>query len=1136
MTVNKIIDNKRKTLLDNFLSASKDFDELSIATGYWDLEGTKLLIDNLSNYKKIRLIIGQEPLIDRYNLNAVEPDFPDKDIFEDLQRLKPESGLYETVKELKRKADTGELEVKVYKRNFLHAKCYIFGNYKTEKAIGIIGSSNFTKNGLTSNLELNTGESDNRIIQFAPQTEVQENGHLSWFDEIWSDEMSVNWTGEFTELINTSNHGDEIFSPYEMYIKTLEYIYSDEVEDSKDIKQLQGKTLQAFQERNIKQLIKRLEKYKVAMLADSVGLGKTISAIGVIKQYKGRVIIISPASLVNQWEIELAQEDLSGIRYKVVSMQDMNGLENEMKIDRFADVNLFVIDEAHNLRNHSSSRFQKVYDWINQNADAHTLLLTATPVNNSLSDLTNQILLGTRGEQDTLPVYAKNSTGVLELKSFYETIDNLKKKINQNKAKGNDLAEVLKEARATIEPIIRAFVVRNTRQGIQNEFGGVDINGELKTFPKVGIKNVSFNIDAITIDDTSLTENLSKISAHQIEEIADFTQTLLHPKRQMKDLAVKESKESIIELLYKVILSLSFTPYRYDMYDFRVYGKDLQSVMGLKLQPEFKKNLARQISLYGILRTVFLKRLESSSSALTSSLKKYEKRLNIFEQILNDQNKVITLSDIDDIEDEYLEDDGEQIDWTDEKLLKAIEDKSKPVSEESHDLLRMKEDLAYEKEILRDAIFIAEKLKDNDVKLEEFKSILENIKQNNPTKKVLVFSFFADTVKYLEEKLLVDGNWINKNNSGFVSGKNKKEALEFAERFAPIAKQVSVEKDKEITYLFTTDVLAEGQNLQDCGLIINYDLHWNPVRMIQRNGRINRLGSSHAEVSVINMKPHDHLDRYLRLFKSLQDKIEIINQTIGSDASVLGEVENPLDYTGVYDNDSEKATEEYIKLENNAESFTDDQFVQDLKHFLQNATEEERKRLEHIPHGKWGQIDFSNKTLSLVEAKFDNNQSAFSFVYSNDSGAMDIMMRGEALKYIKSEDKKRLRAQNSLDRETFEKQLKSVAKQLIKFSSSKDSSLKPSEQKVSDLALSFYNWNQIEIDRLNEFFRTRNVIESKKVRSLVRKIGDAIRNNETHDQYFEELRKSLPKEAPVPPRCTEVISYINFLNKNLWKN
>ncbi len=1134
--INRIIDNKRKTLLENLLLAFKDFDELSIATGYWDLEGTKLLIESLKDYKKIRLIIGQEPLIGRYNLNQVEPDFPDTDIFQDLQKLKTDSSLYDTVKELKRKVDEGILEVKVYKRNFLHAKTYIFGNFQTEQAVGFIGSSNFTRNGLTTNLELNAGESDNRIVQFNPQTENQEHGHLSWFEEIWNDEMSINWTGDFIELVNSSNHGDQLFSPYEMYIKTLEYIYADEIQDNEDIQQLKGKTLQAFQERNIKQLKKRLEKYKVAMLADSVGLGKTISAIGVIKQYKGRVIVIAPASLVYQWETELAQEDLSGVRYKVVSMQDMNGLENEMKIDKFADVNLFVIDEAHNLRNHSSSRFQKVYDWINQNVDAHTLLLTATPINNSLSDLTNQILLGTRGEQDTLPVYARNSSGVLELKSFYETVYNLKKRINQNKVRGTDLTEILKEARTTIEPIIRAFVVRNTRQGIEKEFGGVDINGDLKTFPKVKIKNISFNIDSITVDNSELSPNLSQISAHEIEELAEYTQTLLHPKRQMRDIVEKDSKESIIELLYKTILGLSFTPYRYDMYDFRVYSKDLQTVMGLKLQPEFKKNLARQISLYGILRTVFLKRLESSSSALITSLKKYEKRLHIFEQILTEQNKIVSLSDIDDIEDEYLEEDGEQIDWTDEKLAKAIEEKSKPVSESTHDLVKMKEDLAYEKEILKDAIIIAEILKNNDVKFDEFLEKISEIKKENPEKKVLVFSFFADTVKYLETKIIASNAGFDNTNTAFVSGKNKKDALSSAERFAPIAKQVDIEKKDELTYLFSTDVLAEGQNLQDCGLIINYDLHWNPVRMIQRNGRINRLGSTHSKVSIINMKPHEHLDRYLKLFKSLQDKIEIINQTIGSDASVLGEIENPLDYTGVYDNDEDKATQEYLKLEENAESFTDDQFVNDLKYFIQNATPEEKNRLTHIPLNKWGTINFENKTLSLVEATFDNAQKTFSFVYSNMNDAMDIMMRGEALKYLKSEDKIRSISTNTIDHEVFDKKIISIGKQLIKFAATKDSSLKPSEQKVSNLALSFYNWNQIEIDRLNESFRTRNIIESKKTRSIVRKINDAIRNNESHDKYFEDLRKDLPEVAPSIPKCTEVKTYINFLNKSLWKN
>ncbi len=528
---------------------------------------------------------------------------------------------------------------------------------------------------------------------------------------------------------------------------------------------------------------------------------------------------------------------------------------------------------------------------------------------------------------------------------------------------------------------MRAFVVRNTRQGIEKEFGGVDISGEMKTFPKVKIKNVSFNIDQIKMETEEMSQTLLKISSNKLEDLASITETLLHPKRQMKEMSEEGSSESVIELLYKAILSLSFVPYRYDMYDFRVYGKDFKEVMSAKLQGDFKKNLARQLSLYGILRTVFLKRLESSASALSTSLKKYEKRLKIFEQILNDKNKVVSLSDIDDIEDEYMEEDGEQMDWDDEKLTKAIEEKAKEANLSTHDLEKMKQDIAFEKEILAEIIKVSTKLEENDVKLDEFIAIITEIRNQDPNKKVLVFSFFADTVKYLENKLVKMNIGMDSSNTAFVSGRNKIDAISSAERFAPIGKQVEVKKENELTYLFSTDVLAEGQNLQDCGLIINYDLHWNPVRMIQRNGRINRLGSQHPEVNVINMKPHDDLDKFLKLFKSLQDKIEVINATIGSDASVLGEVENPLDYTGVYSNDEKKATEEYLKLEENAESFTDDEFINDLKSFITNATEEEKKKLQFIPIGKWGQIvqATEQKTINLVEAGFDNGQKNICF-------------------------------------------------------------------------------------------------------------------------------------------------------------
>ena len=243
-----IIDNRRKKLVDCLIEASKDHDELSIATGYWDLKGTKLLLPHIKNYKKIRILIGRELLIPRHQLNEIEADYPDRDIFEDLQRLKPDSELRPTIVEIKNLIESGVLEVKVFKKTFLHAKCYIFGGFNSKSAVGVIGSSNFTENGLTSNYELNAGESDYRIVLFQPTHEDHENGHLSWFEEAWNDESCVEWTGQFEELIDTSVHGEKLFSPYEMYIKCLDYMYGDLLKNDREITHLSSKKLQDFQE------------------------------------------------------------------------------------------------------------------------------------------------------------------------------------------------------------------------------------------------------------------------------------------------------------------------------------------------------------------------------------------------------------------------------------------------------------------------------------------------------------------------------------------------------------------------------------------------------------------------------------------------------------------------------------------------------------------------------------------------------------------------------------------------------------------------------------------------------------------------------------------------------------------------
>ncbi|MDD3711126.1 MAG: SNF2-related protein [Patescibacteria group bacterium] len=1119
----KIIDNTRVDLLNSLISVSANFNEISIATGYWDLEATALLLPHLKKYKKIRLLIGREPLIPRHQLNEVEPDFPDKDIFEDLQKLKIDSNLKPTVKELKQLVDNKILEVKIFKKAFLHAKCYIFGNFESETAIGVIGSSNFTKNGITSNRELNAGEDDQRVVQFNPKNKNQEHGHLSWFEEVWTDEGCVEWTGKFIELVDTSVHGELLFSPYEMYIKTLDYMYGDLLKEDREIEALSDRKLQNFQERSVKQILWRLDKNGVAMLADSVGLGKTITAIGVISQYTGRrIIVIAPKSLVGQWENEIAREKLLGIT--VISMQNKNQIDEERKKDKYMPISLFVIDESHNLRSHNSKRFQQISEWLVDNSDANTLLLTATPVNNSIDDLTNQILLGTRGEQDLLQVNVRNSEGVIKSRSFFDALFELKKRISQNRAQGNDMKPIYKEARQVIDPILREFVIRNTRQSIEEELDGkgLEIDGKEFFFPKIKVSNETFNSG----DYQSIIINsaIEAIENNPVEKIQETTDVLVHPLRQLEELNDNEidiSDKSIIYRLYQYILALSFIPYRTSMYDYKVYGKSLEEIKNIKFTKETKKKIGLQLSMYGLLRIVWLKRFESSSYALLESVKKYQKRLKTFEDILSQENLLLNLSDIDDILDEYEAEDGENIDLTDDEIIEKAKKLGVKISTDSHNINAIKEDLALEKKILIAIVELTEQFKSKDKKLEVFLKKVTEIAKDNPNKKILVFSFFADTVRYLKENVLNNiENIFNEKNSEFVSGKEKANAMRSAERFAPVAKDARdrVSKEKELTYLFSTDVLAEGQNLQDCGLLINYDLHWNPVRMIQRNGRINRLGSPHSEVEVINIVPNKELDQFLGLVTKLEDKISLINATIGSDSSVLGEQINPIHYKGIYDTDSNTATVEYLRLEKEADVFTDDQFISDLKHFREQTTSEIQNSIEKIPLSKWGVVDQSKilqspEVLVFSQSEFSNNQKQFTFYRNNkNNNALDILLTGEALQILRSNDQERKKDNISLDKKLHLEYVSKNGPQITRFDNHIQR-LTPSQQTILDEAMNV-GWGASDRARLESLLMTRNVFHGRIARKLTKQLREVIREGKLseRDIILEKIKKILPEE------------------------
>jgi superfamily II DNA/RNA helicase len=558
------------------------------------------------------------------------------------------------------------------------------------------------------------------------------------------------------------------------------------------------------------------------------------------------------------------------------------------------------------------------------------------------------------------------------------------------------------------------------------------------------------------------------------------------------------------------------------MYQHKVYQKTLEELENIKFQSENKKRIKLQLSLYGLLRVVLLKRFESSSYALLTSVKRYQKRLKAFQDIFTKEKILLNLSEIDnfleELEEEYLE---EENTITDEEIIKIAKEKGVKVKNDTHNLKAIEEDLIYEQNILKAIIEIAEDLEKKDKKIDAFISFITRVNKDNPKRKILVFSFFTDTIEYLQNKIQ-NKSFMTSKNSAFVSGKKRTEALESADRFAPIARDTSKIKDEkgELTYLFSTDVLAEGQNLQDCDLLINYDLHWNPVRMIQRNGRINRLGSPFSIIEVKNIVPHKELEEFLGLVSKLTDKINLIKSTIGSDSSVLGEEINPIDYKGIYDQDSNLATLEYERLEKEADIFTDDEYIKDLRDFYENSKNEEKESLEKIPLKKWGVVDnlkasllVGGDTITFTSIEFSNNKKQFTFYKNNLEGnSIDVLLNGEALQILRSNNKNRLKDKISFDKnKQFEMTLKN-GPQITRYEKDNER-LTPSQNSVLEEARQA-DWSPDNIHKLENLLTSRNVFQNKLARKYTRELRETIKEGKTLkiNDILNKIKKILPEE------------------------
>jgi ERCC4-related helicase/regulator of extracellular matrix RemA (YlzA/DUF370 family) len=1115
----KLIDNERKSLLDIFLQIAPSHKRLSIATGYWDIEGMKLVLEAVKNYENIRILIGREPLLRRdntSNIESPEPDYPDQDFFEDLQKIDPSPELKKVVIQMKELIDEGKLEVRIYRRSFLHAKCYIFGDSSSAEAIGIVGSSNFTRNGMTSNHELNALESDARIVTFEPKSEEQEVGHLFWFNQLWNDELTESWTGQFIELVRQSPIGDLVPSPYEMYIKTLSLLYEDELTDNIELSQELEQVLYAFQQRNAQLLINKLEKHGLAMLADSVGLGKTITGGAVIKHYieQGcrRVNVIVPKRLESQWREELASHHNLVSGFELISMQNPESIEKARNIDKYAPVDLFVIDEAHNLRNSASKRHVQILEWLAANPESKVLLLTATPINNQLEDFVHQIQLAAKGKLTSFPVVYK-TTKKSEVIDFYDAVGRLSTEIKLAEKVGEEpdwerIHRIMRQG-------LRQFLVRSTRSGIEKEFGGLlGHDGVLRTFPKSEVKSAPYQYtDERDIAVYELLKQQADNFGGQIvtdlnhDRFLEVTQRTQHPLDLLSadpSLFVESNKTpDTFVSLFRALLTLGFTPYRTETYKHQFYAKEIDVIKSYELKQKEGFKLMSALSIHNMLRVSLLKRLESSPYALRRSLESYAGKIRLFSEWL-EKGHILTFKQIDEI----VRDHGDDVE------LDSTSEENDYVAADPNifNIKAIKQDLERDARIIDALVSACKVLEDTDDKLRSFVDLLNDIKDKNKNGgKILVFSFYADTINYLATKLpgLLGEEFSQK--AAFLSGANIKDIELFTKRFAPVAKKYTLtNQDEELQYLFATDVLSEGQNLQDCGVIINFDLHWNPVRMIQRNGRINRLGSPYEKVWIFNLNPAAQLEAYLKLVKRLEGKIERIRRSIGTDQSVLGEKENPIEYVeNLY---SENATEYATTLEDDSGFLSEDEYVNDLRHFMKEATLEQKHFINRIPVGKWGYLPHASQKssdcpslLSLVQVKTANDKSKSNtdiFVATNGS-VSDPIETLEALAHLRttSAENERVVDTISVDKNTTKRLVEAQAANEAVVAST-PGRLKPSQAIVLD-----------ELAR---------VLPNLQYNTILQNIT-TVQDKKKWDKLFSEANKNIKERGQLMPQTIEAL-------------
>lgn len=851
---NLIIDNSKLKLFEELDKILREQKSIDVATAYFNIAGFQLIKDSLTGAQKFRLLIGSAPQTSEKQPDIFQPEEDYKKNFRrDLEDEVFEKVKKETVVLLINLLRNPDWEIRLYDKGFLHGKAYIFDK------LAIVGSSNFTYAGFTSNTELNA------VLDEAHSRYIRE----EWFEKFWSE--SRDFKEELIKILDESKFGTKEYLPYHIFIKSLYELQKEDIlfeyEPPEALPESEV-NLANFQDDAVKRIYSRLKTYNGVLIADSVGLGKTWIAKKVIEDFgfyrRRRFLVVCPASVDEPlWRLALKDIGVSEniIHQEELGREDFDFTELERKLNfKLEDVALIVVDESHNFRNPFSNRYEGLFTLIEKAGDNHKpkiLLLTATPMNNTHWDLYFQLMLLTRNNKQ---IFVKE--GIYDLERQFKRAD---------KGDISQLADIL-----------QVISIRRTRQYIKDNYP-----------------------DAMYKDESG---NWTKIK---------------FPERQLKeiDYSLNETYQGLYyQIAEKIEKELSLAYYRLEEY--RVVGKKDEMELG------------RMKALGGILQTLLLKRLESSVEAFRKSIQTQIDFLNTFKDVFKEgkvlrkkfYNKYLA----------YLEEEAENASYLVEEMERNLES----VDLADFDADKFYEDLDKDIEIfgeIRELVIPIDQKQ--DAKLKSLKEKLIEFKDKG---KILLFSFYADTVDYLFDALTEDkefckdfGRQIGKVTGSFSTTRRR----EIVDSFL----------DADTDLLLSTDILSEGQNLQKARMAINYDLHWNPVRMIQRAGRIDRIGSPFDEIYIYNFYPEKELESLLELVKILQGKIGMINETVGLDASVLGEAINPKVFGIIRDlRGTEDKKEKILKELEETQFGGGELFWQPLKDF---GLEKLKEFCESLPHG-----------------------------------------------------------------------------------------------------------------------------------------------------------------------------------------